>query len=97
MKTETIKLNVIRKFESACYQRLSVKQVLALFYLAEDDITTTSLAKRVGVTSAAATGMIDRMVDRGLVVRQRNRSDRRVITVQITDRGQGVVERITNS
>ena len=97
MKTATQKLNVIRKFESSSYQRLSVKQTLALFYLDDDDITTTSLAKRVGVTSAAATGMIDRMVDRGLVVRQRNRADRRVITVQITDRGRGVVDRIINS
>ena len=97
MKTETIKHTIIRKFESACHQRLSVKQVLALFYLAQDDITTSYLAKRVGVTSAAATGMIDRMVDRGLVVRHRNRSDRRVITVRITDRGLGVVDRIVNS
>ena len=97
MKLETQKINVIRKFESSAYQRLSVKQVLALFYLEDDDITTTALAKRVGVTSAAATGMIDRMVDRGLVVRNRNRSDRRVITVQITDLGRGVVERIVNS
>jgi len=97
MKTETQKLNVIRKFEASAYQRLSVKQVLALFSLDEDDTTTTALAKRVGVTSAAATGMVDRMVDRGLVVRTRNRSDRRVITVQITDRGRGVVSRIINS
>jgi DNA-binding MarR family transcriptional regulator len=97
MKLETQKLNVIRKFESSAYQRISVKQALSLFYLDEDDITTSSLAKRVGVTSAAATGMVDRMVDRGLVVRTRNRSDRRVITVQITDRGRGVVSRIINS
>jgi DNA-binding MarR family transcriptional regulator len=36
------------------------------------------------------------MVDRGLVVRTRNRSDRRVITVKITDQGRDVVRRIIN-
>jgi DNA-binding MarR family transcriptional regulator len=54
----------------------------------------THLADLLGVAVPNATGIIDRMEQRGLVVRLRDGADRRVVTVQQTRDGARAVEEI---
>jgi DNA-binding MarR family transcriptional regulator len=49
------------------------------------------LAEWLDVSRSSATGIVDRMEERGLVARQRDSSDRRVVRVVITDGGRGVL------
>ena len=49
------------------------------------------LAESLDVSQASATGIVDRMEQRGLVARQRDDDDRRVIRVALTDEGRSMV------
>jgi DNA-binding MarR family transcriptional regulator len=51
----------------------------------------TELAEALDVSSASATGIVDRMEDRGLVVRVRDGEDRRVVRVELTDDGRRIL------
>ena len=55
----------------------------------------TGLAEALDVSSASATGIVDRMEDRGLVVRVREDEDRRIVRVELTDDGQRVLGGLT--
>ena len=63
-------------------------QVLVLLYRAEaGGLTPAELAEQSGVTRAAMTGLVDALVEGGLVVREDDPSDRRTYHVRLTDRG----------
>jgi DNA-binding MarR family transcriptional regulator len=49
------------------------------------------LAEALDVSQASATGIVDRMEERGLVARQRGTDDRRVIRATLTDDGRAVL------
>ena len=49
------------------------------------------LAEALDVSQASATGIVDRMEQRGLVTRQRDPDDRRVTRVALTDEGRAVI------
>jgi DNA-binding MarR family transcriptional regulator len=55
----------------------------------------TALAEALDVSSASATGIVDRMEDRGLVVRVREDEDRRIVRVELTDDGRRVLGGLT--
>ena len=50
--------------------------------------TMTELAEALGVSKAAATEMVERLVAKGLVRRDASASDRRVVVVELTDDAQ---------
>jgi DNA-binding MarR family transcriptional regulator len=54
-----------------------------------------ALAEALDVSSASATGIVDRMEERGLVVRVRDSQDRRVIRVALTDEGRSILGGLT--
>src|SRR3972149_4643922 len=51
------------------------------------DLTMSHLADLLGVSYSNATGVIDRVEERGLVERVRDTVDRRVVIVRLTDQG----------
>jgi DNA-binding MarR family transcriptional regulator len=51
-----------------------------------------ALAEALDVSQASATGIVDRMEQRGLVERGRDEEDRRVVRVALTDEGRRLVE-----
>lgn len=57
----------------------------------------SDLAADLGVTLATATGLVDRMVERGIIVRDSLPEDRRVVLCRLSDVGQKMVNRIWDS
>ncbi len=55
-------------------------------------ITMSNLAQGMAVPMSTATGIVDRLVKRGLLKRGRSEEDRRVVTVSLTDNGKALVE-----
>lgn len=49
------------------------------------------LAETLDVSQASATGIVDRMAQRGLVARHRDDDDRRVVRVALTDQGRNLI------
>lgn len=72
---------------------LSVSMLKALCHLAEvGDCRSGEFAEVGGFTSAWATGLVDSAERRGLMVRERDPGDRRVVRVAITRAGRELVE-----
>lgn len=67
---------------------LSMSQLSALFHLNSMGMSgVTDLGDHLGVTSAAASQMLDRLVKQGLIQRSEDPHDRRVKQIVLTDKG----------
>lgn len=73
--------------------RVSYPQFFLLAYLAEEEcLSMSSIAKMMGHSTAAATGMVDKLQELGHLKRFTAASDRRKIMVKITEQGRAMVE-----
>jgi DNA-binding MarR family transcriptional regulator len=71
---------------------LTIPQLKSLFLIArEGSMNTKSLAEGLGVTSSNVTGIVDRLVKQGLVSRQEDPEDRRMLQIQVTDKGEAIL------
>ncbi|WP_431473246.1 MarR family winged helix-turn-helix transcriptional regulator [Ornithinimicrobium sp. W1665] len=68
---------------------LSHNEAAVLEHIMDEPTGPTELAQRLGVTSAAASGIVDRLVARGHVERQPHPSDRRRTVVVVVATGSG--------
>lgn len=79
-----------------CYAReggLSMSQLGALFYIHRRGSSgVTDLGEHLGVTSAAASQMLERLAQQGLILRSEDPSDRRVKMIVLTDKGLQVLQ-----
>jgi len=57
-------------------------------------LTMSAIAQKMGHTTAAASGLVDRLENLGYVVRSSAREDRRKVMVCITQKGTALVRRI---
>jgi DNA-binding MarR family transcriptional regulator len=72
--------------------RLSLVHLNVLFLLELDGpLPMRALAEAMDVSQASATGIVDRMEQRGLVERHRDEGDRRVVRVAVTDGGRTLI------
>ncbi len=76
-------------------EELSYPQWVSLMLL-RDGLADTAgaLARYLGHDSGATTRMLDRMEERGLLVRQRSGVDRRIVRIALTDQGAAAAERL---
>ena len=58
--------------------------------------TALSMAKELAVDAGALTRALDRLEAKGFISRSRSHEDRRVIKIQITERGQLVAQQVPN-
>ncbi len=73
-------------------------QLKSLFIIANrEDTNFRMLAQELGVTSGNVTGIIDRLVEQGLVSRNPDPEDRRVIRLEATDKGRDLLTNLTES
>jgi DNA-binding MarR family transcriptional regulator len=74
--------------------KLSVAQqrILALVYFARDSLTPSMLAALLLQETHSVSGLLNRLEDRDLVTRTRDRQDRRVVWVGLTAEGRKVAE-----
>lgn len=74
---------------------LTLPQLRLLAVLGFDGVLGgQELARRLGVSTPTVTGMVDRLVARGLVERREAVGDRRVRPVALTEEGELLLERI---
>jgi DNA-binding MarR family transcriptional regulator len=72
---------------------LSMSQLGALFQIdRRGGSGVTDLGDDLGVTSSAASQMLERLVQQGLILRSEDPSDRRVKQITLTDRGVQVLQ-----
>jgi DNA-binding MarR family transcriptional regulator len=73
--------------------QVSASQLNCLLALYENGpLPPSQIAKHIMVKSSTVTGIIDRLEQKGLVKRTRTSSDRRVITIELTEAGSSLAE-----
>jgi len=71
---------------------LTIPQLKSLFFIANWGSTNfTKLASALEVTPSNVTGIVDRLVEQGLVSRQENPEDRRMLMLRVTDKGEAII------
>jgi DNA-binding MarR family transcriptional regulator len=77
---------------------VSYAQFFLLGYLAsEQQLTMTDISRKMGHSTAAATGLVDRLEKLGYVQRVHAADDRRKVMVQITPKGQQLVQQLRDN
>jgi DNA-binding MarR family transcriptional regulator len=70
-------------------------QIFLLIYLNKvGSARMTDAARYLSITTAAATGLVDRLVKGGYVGREYDPADRRIIKVKLTGKGHKLVDKI---
>ena len=76
--------------------KITIPQLLILDFLyRQGDSKMTDLAGIMAVTTAAMTGIVQRLVKYGYVMRMYQTQDRRIIRIRLTARGLELIKRIT--
>jgi DNA-binding MarR family transcriptional regulator len=71
---------------------LTIAQLKSLSFIARKGSTNSKqLAAALGSTSSNVTGIVDRLVEQGLVSRQENPEDRRMLLLRATAKGEGIL------
>jgi len=74
---------------------VSFAQFFLLGYLAKEEfLTMTDISKKMGHSTAAATGLVDRLEKLGYVQRVHASDDRRKVMVQVTKKGIELVSKM---
>ena len=73
---------------------LSTSELQALRHLVDGSLGPVQLAHRLGVTSAASSGVVDRLAARGHVRRRPHPDDGRRTRVEVTESGRRQVEEL---
>lgn len=74
---------------------VSFPQFFLMAYLSSEDyLTMSDIAKKMGHSTAAATGLVDRLEKLGYVERMHAAEDRRKIMVRITSKGTDLVSKM---
>ena len=76
--------------------RLSLRQLSALTMIESEKTTLGDVARRLMVTPAVVTGLIDRLERRGYVRRINSTDDRRRVLLALTDEGRAAAESVSN-
>jgi MarR family transcriptional regulator, organic hydroperoxide resistance regulator len=75
--------------------KMTIAQLKSIFFIAAKGKTNfKKLADALGVTPPNITGIIDRLVEQGLVSRTENAEDRRIMLLQVTEKGQELVDNL---
>ena len=76
---------------------VTASQAMLLNFLGEEDrILSCSLGKKLQISSATMTGILDRLEKLGLVERQPHPDDRRAILICLTDKGHTYAKQINS-
>lgn len=88
-----------RTLAVATNEQLALSQVKLLLLIARPDqrFKVSDVAEFLGVTNAAASRAIERLVQRGLVDRTISRDDRRAVDLSLTPRSRELLDRFTDA
>lgn len=74
---------------------LSKTELLTLLQVDRNgEIIMSRIADYINIPMSTATGMVDRLVKKGYIERNRSDSDRRIVTIRLTEAGRALAEDI---
>lgn len=82
----------IIRFSQSFHQNIGIPQILVLAELIQGPQKLTILARTLGYTPGGMTNIVDKLIKENLAERQFDASDRRIILLQITEHGKGILK-----
>jgi DNA-binding MarR family transcriptional regulator len=79
--------------ERSAWLSLTAHQLEALAALEKDSLTMGELCERLDIAESAGTALSDKLVARGMVSREADAADRRVVRLSLTDEARAMVGR----
>ncbi len=70
---------------------ITIRQCRAMMFLSEAPATMSRLAGAIGASLPSTTGLVDRLVQRGIVSRHEDPHDRRLVVCELTGQGRAVI------
>lgn len=76
---------------------LSKSEIFAMLLVDRNgEVIMSQISSYINIPTSTATGIVDRLVKNGFMKRERSESDRRIVTIRLTDRGKEIVESLKN-
>jgi DNA-binding MarR family transcriptional regulator len=91
---------IMRRFEPQPWieLNLTLAQLKSLFFISAKEKTNfKKVAEALNVTPPNVTGIIDKLVEQGLVTRTENQEDRRIMLLQATEKGHELLNTLRES
>jgi DNA-binding MarR family transcriptional regulator len=82
---------------AATYNITAPQLVCLLTIVNEGSLNLSTLSKRVFLSASTVVGILDRLEEKGLIIRQRDHKDRRLINVRATPKGKDLVMQTPSS
>lgn len=83
------------KMKTSQIYGFTLPQLIVLRYVRENQsVTMSDISNKLGLGNSTTSGIIDRLVTQGMLVRLRNESDRRVINIELTEKAKELTSRI---
>lgn len=76
---------------AACSHITGPQLVCLRTVMQKGPMTATAISREVHVSPSTVVGILDRLEDKGLIVRERGREDRRIVFITVTDAGRQLV------
>lgn len=84
-----------RQFKTLKAREITISQMVILTLLQDKkSCKMNEAAKALSVTTSAVTGLVDRMVKSDFISRVASEKDRRIINIEMTKKGRGIIEEI---
>ena len=84
-----------RTLDSWVKLSLTIPQLKSLFYISRHGkVNLSGLASGIRVTPANVTGIVDRLVEQGLLTRTPDPDDRRISWLRLTDKGKMLINNL---
>ncbi|WP_080873518.1 MarR family winged helix-turn-helix transcriptional regulator [Oceanobacillus timonensis] len=91
--TELFSDKMMTLFMKKFNRNISISQIVFLWKLNEKESEKLSvMAKEIGYTSGAITGITSKLVEKGYIKRKPQENDRRVILITITEKGKELLD-----
>ncbi len=86
-------LSMRRSWRFAKEHNLSITQIMALrqLYYRGETCSVSAIGERLGISNAAASQLLDKLVQRGLVLRKEDPHDRRSKQIMLTEAGENLL------
>lgn len=82
--------NMIKQY---VHDDVTMDQFLILQYIYQhESITASEIAQAFGVGRSAITAIVNRLVEKDLLIRKRNENDRRIVSLMVSERGKKIVQ-----
>ncbi|WPX08665.1 MarR family winged helix-turn-helix transcriptional regulator [Anaerocellum danielii] len=98
LRTIRRKLNNRLKSEELfdCHESLTFAEQQVIMVLSENSqpMTMKDIASELGISPSTLTGIVDKLVEKGIVKREPDPQDRRKIQVFLTEEGKNIVEKV---